>query len=188
MIHGKVLKHITVAILLTYASMLLACGQSLANENQPVKAGEKLLGKLIPLAEHITSDIPTLEKAIQIMGGSQSAGGYDQNQYACYDGDGYFITYYRQAQRDVVTISRAEIVIPKLNSGIRFQDIVSLFGKWQTIAIGKTSTVSFAYKNKKTGHTGIVFARLYDPPKNSRSYVLGITIDHDHPWDEDFKQ
>jgi hypothetical protein len=168
-------KYLIIACLLLLS---LAChfGSPSAQELQNTDA-KLILGKLKPIAELVTSDKPLLTEAVKLISGPHCAGEYDHNKYACFEGSGYIINYCKEANNNNEMTTRAEIDIPQVNSGIIFQDIISIFGKWELVGPeGKTSLVKFMYTNPKTKKTAIVFADLYDPPRNPKSPVMGLVI------------
>ncbi len=162
---------------LYFGIILFSCAGAEALEHEPVSADSTvdLVGKLISIAEFVTSDKPLLRNIVQLVGGKPCPGEGDQP--TCFDNDGYRVIYWLEATGENATTRRVQFSIPDIDSGVALNDIVSIFGKWRMVGpAGKTTGIMFAHTNQKTDQKAAIYVRLYDPPKNRESPVMGIVI------------
>lgn len=172
------MKKNSIMAFLLFAFLIHACS-SFAAQDQELTDTEALLATLKPVCELVTSNAPSLKEGIQLIGGTICPGEIDHNRPTCFDKVGYRVSYrLEESSNDKsTTLKGVEFMIPNFITGFEFQDIISIFGKWELVGPeGKTSLVKFMYTNPKTKKTAIVFADLYDPPRNPKSPVMGLVI------------
>ncbi len=171
-----IMKKYSVIAGLLFASLFCFCSSLSANTLKSDNT-KSIPGKLKPIAELVTSDMPWLSEAVRLIPGSPCSGEYDHDKYACFEGEGYSVTYCKDLYKNRQITYRVEINIPEVYSSVALNDIVSIFGKWTLVGpASKFSLVKFLYTNPQNKQSAIIFADLYDPPTNPKSPVMGIVI------------
>ena len=139
-------------------------------------SGKLLVSKLKPLAELITSDQPSVEDAVKLLGGI-SITTREKERYVAIRGPGYMTLLSLDESGKTDSITDIDITT-RLEMDIEFhRNIEPLFGQWEETSKGsKYPAAAFTYLNSRTGKAATVYARLYWPPKTRVCPVLGIII------------